>query len=64
MNVIGLDRIRGDMDGAHPHRMRRGKVAGVVFEHCRAFCVDTIAAEDLFEGTAFGFRVKSACSTP
>jgi hypothetical protein len=59
--VLALGR---DMDGAHPHRVRRGEVAGVVLEHRAAGGVEPVGREDRLEGRAFGLGAEARVLDP
>ena len=54
----GLGRRR-DVDGAHPHGMWRGQVAGIVLEHRRPSGGDASGSEDRLEGCALGLREEA-----
>ena len=59
MNMRGLVRGGRDMDGAHPHCMRRGKIALFILEHGGGFGHHPIKRENGHKGPDLGFGEKS-----
>lgn len=50
--------VGGDMNGAHTHGMRRGKIALFILEHGGGFGQHTVARENGSKGLGIGFGAK------
>ncbi len=59
VNMRRLVGVGGDMNGAHPHGMRRGEVTRLILEHGGAFGQHPVARENGGKGLRLGFGAKS-----